>query len=311
MEWADMTNRSKHLTLILVILTAMTSLTVIVMAPANAQTTPALTIPKFTVSFVNRSYTVPVTTTQTTDPFTGQPVTHTSGGQYVENYTIEVKIQNPGYRAITLSNGSAATLYYTIRSKGHFADWDPISTNGYCSKTIGASESDYTVVTLKIANTPGLYDADVYIPIGAPEDFQVKANAGYTFLSHQGLVIFGTAYASYTDSGWSDIQTLNTLDNSVSTTPFLNPSPTATVTPMPTSTLTPSPTPTTIPINETPSVTPNLENPSPTATPTATPTNNAIANSLNIDILEPVVIVVLLAIIAALLLLLRKRKTIN
>jgi Predicted solute binding protein len=280
------------------------------MAPANAQTTPALTIPKFTVSFVNRSYTVPVTTTQTTDPFTGQPVTHTSGGQYVENYTIDVKIENPGFRAITLSNGSAATLYYTIRSKGHFADWDPISTNGYCLKTISASESDYTIVTLKIANNPSLYDADVYIPIGAPEDFQVEANAGYTFLAHQGLVVFGTAFSSYVDSGWSDIQTLNTSDNSVSTTPFVNPSPTATAMPMATPTLTATPTP--APISETPSATPNTETPSPTL-PTATATSSAVANypSLNTDILEPIVIAILLAIIAALLLLLRKRKTAN
>lgn len=308
-----MRNTSKHLSLILILLTAIASVTSLIMEPANAQTTPPLTIPKFTVSITNRSYTTPVITTHTTDPFTGQPVTHTSGGQYIENYTIEVKIENPGYRAITLSNGSAATLYYTIRSKGHFADWDPISTNGYSLTTIGASESDYTVVTLKVGNNPSLFEADVYIPVGAPEDFQVEANAGYTFLAHQGLVVFGTAFSSYVDSGWSDIQTLNTSDNSVSTTSFTNPSPTATTVPMPTATLTPTPTSTIAPITETPSVTPNLETPSSTVTPTFTATNNAVTNfpSLNADVLEPVVIAVLLVIIAALLLLLRKRKTVN
>lgn len=303
-----MTKRSKHLTLILVILTAMASLTVLAMAPANAQTTPPLTIPKFTVSFVNRSYTVPVTTTQTTDPFTGQPVTHTSGGQYVENYTIDIIIENPGYRVITLPNGSVGTLYYTIRSKGHFADWTPVSTNGYCLKTIGASESDYTSVTLKIANNPSLYESDVYIPVGAPEDFQVEANAGYTYLVHQGLIVFGTAYASYADSGWSDIQTLNTSDNSVSITPFVNPSPIATAAPISTPTLTATPSP----ISETPSATTTAETPSPTL-PNATVSNTPSTNysALNTDIIEPIIIAILLAIIAALLLLLRKRKTPN
>jgi hypothetical protein len=231
-----MSNISKSFTLILII--AISSLSLFMVRPANAQTTtPALSIPQFTVSFVNRSFTTPAITTQTTDPFTGQQVTHTSGGQYVNNLTIDIKIQNPAYRSATLANGTVGQLFYSIHTKGHFADWTPVSTGGYSLTNVFASTSDYTVVTLIIASNDGLTDGNVYIQTGGQEDFQVGANIGYQYEIYQGLVPLGETFASYADSGWSNIQTITIPTSSIS---VIETSPTQ----APTQSQTPTPTPT-------------------------------------------------------------------
>jgi hypothetical protein len=212
--------------------------------PVNAQTTtPAPSIPQFTVSFVNRSYTTPTITTQTTDPFTGQQVTHTSGGQYVNNLTIDINIQNPSYRFATLPNGTVGQLFYSIRTKGHFADWTPVSTGGYSLTNVFASNSDYTIVTLIIASNDGLTDGNVYIQAGGQEDFQVEANIGYQYEIHQGIVPLGKAFASYADSGWSNIQTITIPTSSISvigTSPTQAPTQSQTPTPSLTPTSTPA-----------------------------------------------------------------------
>lgn len=220
---------SKSFVSILILIMAMSSLSLLTVIPANAQTTPALSIPQFTVSFVNRSYTTPIITTQTTDPFTGQQVTHTSGGQYVNNETIDIKIQNPPYRSATLPNGTVGQLFYSVRTKGHFADWTPVSTSGYSFTQVFPSTSDYTVVTLIIASDASLTDGNVYIQLGGQEDFQVEANIGYQYELYQGIVPMGKTFASYADSGWSDIQTITIPTSSTS---VIAQSPTPTSTPM-------------------------------------------------------------------------------
>jgi hypothetical protein len=235
----DNTGKTLALTLILVMIISYESL--LMVKPAYAQTTPVLSIPQFTVSFVNRSYTTPIITTQTTDPFTGQQKTYTSGGQYVNNETIDIKIQNPSYRSATLPNGTTGQLFYSIRTKGHFADWTPVTTDGYSLTQVFASNSDYTVTVLTIASDAFLSDGNVYIQAGGQEDFQVDANIGYQYEIHQGIVPLGRAFASYADSGWSDIQTITILSNSnsaietsASSTPVQNQSSTSTLTPRPT-----------------------------------------------------------------------------
>ncbi len=200
---------SKSLTLILILIMTVSSLSILV-KPANAQSIPTPSVPQFTVSYVDRSYKAPITTTQTTDPFTGQPVTHTSGGQYVENKTIDIKIKNEPYTSTTLPNGTVIQLYYSVRTKGHFADWTPVSTNGYSITEVFASTSDYTVVTLIMGST-------FYVPEGGQEDFQVEANAGYEYPLYNGLVLMGHPFASVRESGWSNIQTITIPASSSST----------------------------------------------------------------------------------------------
>jgi hypothetical protein len=233
----------KTFTLILTLVIAMSSPTLLVNL-ADAQTIPSPSVPEFTVSFVDRSYTVPITTTQTTDPFTGQQVTQTNGGQYVKNETVEIKIKNPQSTSVTLSNGSVAQLYYSVRTKGHFSDrwgepyddrWTTTWANGDSFAQVFASTSDYTVVTL-VRGSPNdilMGYADVYIPSGGQEDFQVQASFGYQYTTFTGLYPSGTAFFSYAYSGWSNTKTISTLDGkiTVSTSPNPTQSPTTTLTP--------------------------------------------------------------------------------
>lgn len=86
----------------------------------NAQSIPKLSPPQFTVNFVDRSYDVPITTWTTIDPFTGQEVTKSSGGDHVENRTIDVVITNQPFDPIKLDNGTIIQLYYSCKNKGTF-----------------------------------------------------------------------------------------------------------------------------------------------------------------------------------------------
>ncbi len=199
-----------------------------------AQSIPKPSAPEFTVSFVDRSYTVPITATQTTDPFTGQQVTQTSGGQYVKNQTLDIKIRNPALTSATLPNGTVANLYYTVRTKGHFSDywptylvdpWTSLTENGDSFTRVFASTSDYTVVTLVIGSPNDIIMgyADVYIQAGGQEDFQVEASYGYQYTIYDFLYPTGTDFVSYADSGWSNTQTITLGETST------QPSPTPTV----------------------------------------------------------------------------------
>jgi hypothetical protein len=206
----------------------------IVVGNTCAQSIPKPSAPEFTVSFVDRSYTVPITATQTTDPFTGQQVTQTSGGQYVKNQTLDIKIRNPALTSATLPNGTVANLYYTVRTKGHFYDywptapvnrWSSTFENGDSFTRVFASTSDNTVMTLVIGSPNDIImgNADVYIPTRGQEDFQVEASYGYQYTTYAGLYPTGTDFVSYADSGWSNTQTITLGETSAP------PSPTPTV----------------------------------------------------------------------------------
>jgi hypothetical protein len=233
----------KTFALILTLAIAMSSLTLVKFA--NAQTIPTPSAPEFTVSFVDRSYTVPITTTQTTDPFTGQQVTHTSGGQYVKNETVDIKIKNPQLMSATLANGSIAQLYYSVRTKGHFSNywgsssddrWTTTWEEGNSFTQVFASTSDYTVVTLVIGSPNHILMgyADVYIPAGGQEDFQVEASFGYQHPIYDGLYQTGIAFVSYANSGWSPTQTITLTDGATSSSVSTSPTPNQSSSPSPT-----------------------------------------------------------------------------
>lgn len=223
-------NRVVKLTVCLIVILAIFSQ--LIVTTVYAQSIPKPAVPEFTVSFVDRSYTVPITATQTTDPFTGEQVTHTSGGQYVKNQTIDVKIRNPSVASVTLPNGTVANLYYTVRTKGHFSNywptspvdpWTSLTENGESFTRVFASTSDYTIVTLVIGSKNDIIMgySDVYIPLGGQEDFQVKASLGYQYTTYNMLYPVGSAFVSYTDSDWSNTQTI-TLEETSSVSPAPN-----------------------------------------------------------------------------------------
>ena len=81
-------------------------------------------VPEFSVAYVDHSYNVPVTHWTTTDPYTGEQITHSSGGEHVDNRTIDVTIRNQPFTPYIDSSNSTVYLYYNIRSKGHFENWN-------------------------------------------------------------------------------------------------------------------------------------------------------------------------------------------
>ena len=199
-------------------------------ASIDVNNIPKPSIPEFTVKIVDRSYDVPVTKRTTIDPFTGQEVTTSSGGYHVTNKTIDITIKNQPFTPIDLENGSVIQLYYSVRAKGHFGDWNDARTDaGYYFMRVAASSSDYTVATFVF----GMYGWNP--PVGGEEDFQVKAEAGYLYPHYQGLIQTGTYFASYGESDWSDTQTITIIESQTPTSPpEITPTPTAS--PAPTST---------------------------------------------------------------------------
>jgi hypothetical protein len=110
----------KRFALIMVLMT-ITSLSLIMIKPAFAQSLPTPSIPDYTLKYVNSSYSI-----NTTDPYTGTAVTN----KYINN-TIEIAIKNQPFNpqvnsSVTLHDN----LYYNISVKGHFSDeWTyPLST---------------------------------------------------------------------------------------------------------------------------------------------------------------------------------------
>lgn len=140
--------------------------------PTQPAATPTLSVPEFTVELVAYPYDVP--TTYSTDPYTGETITHQ--GYHVENKSIEVRIKNQPFTPYSDADGHEVNLYYNVNIKGHFEEsW----TGG---DRYQASTSEYTVV-----NLPESY------PPKAQIDFQVDAILGYdTYHSLEGhpLAIF-------------------------------------------------------------------------------------------------------------------------
>jgi len=197
-------------TLIIIVILAVSS--IVMVGAAFAVVQPS--VPEFTVKQVDRSYDVPVTTSVSTDPFTGQQITHRSGGNHVENKTIDVTIKNQPFTSTDFGNGTVIQLYYSVRAKGHFGNWDnPSSSNGYFFRQVLVSTSDNKVMTLILGSENDILmgEANVYIPEGGQEDFQVEAEAGYLTPDYGGHIIpfpLSWDFHSFGDSGWSSTQTI-------------------------------------------------------------------------------------------------------
>jgi hypothetical protein len=202
-------------------------------------------VPEFSVKFVDRSYVEPQVNSTSTDPFTGKPVTTSTGGYFVERKTVDIIIKNQNYPSFELANGTLCQLYLAVQTKGHFTVGTSNPAEGYCLKRVLASNSSETVVTLEIspyADAVPTYK-DVYIPDGAMEDFQVNAVVGYYYQERSGhfFPAYYTEFQTVQESGLSDIQTLTYSAAEVSASPNLTDRPV-----FPTSTPH-SPTPTPIP----------------------------------------------------------------
>jgi hypothetical protein len=270
---------SKTLALTLILLIAMSSLILLTVKPANAQTIPKPSVPEFALRYVDNSYDEPPT--YKVDPYTGKTVL-TQAGYHVKNDSVELIIRNQPYNSVVNENGSRTYLFYNIAIKGHYEKWAYDDWNSQTSRQktsemfpmsyIGAGDSEYKVITYGLGgnngtdtaykyrslsyNSPPYYGYYNYalgnISIGGQVDFRVQAIIGYstrintTFDGPPIGLEPGETYRYYIFSGqtsdWSNTQTL-TIGQTSST---ISPVPTypniQTITPMPTNPTTTPPT---------------------------------------------------------------------
>ena len=176
---------------------------------------PKPTVPEFTVSLVDSSYDVP--TTYSTNPYTGEKVTHS--GYRAELRTIEIKIKNQPFTPFVVEEATAnwtVGLQYVIRWKGYFEqDWHEIYYDDPMDGFTGFSanlESEYSVISFEgeYSSTEGLrlyYQGLIAtFPPDAKVDFQVKARIGYVS-RYPVPVTTGWIFIGE-ESGWSNTQTI-------------------------------------------------------------------------------------------------------
>ncbi len=196
------------------------SSTLLIAYPSEALAESNPSVPEFTVQYVDHSYDVPVTHWYSTDPYTGQQITHSSGGNHVDNRTVDDTINNQPFTPYLDSQNRTIQLYYNIRSKGHFADWSSTTDSGYHSMTgLQASTSTYTVVSFNIEYWN--------VQPGGQIDFQAQAVVGYSSFDTAGCY---TAYQTTVGtSGWSNTATITIGSPSpanATSPPILLPNPT-------------------------------------------------------------------------------------
>lgn len=230
----------KSFALILILLMALSSLSIFVVKPAFAQSIPKPSVPEFTLKFVDLSYDVPPVTTTTTDQYTGKQVVNTQAGYHVENKSIEVTIKNQPF-----AYGDNYHLYYDVRMKPHFSEnWTElnpttslfsgsnltlaqyISTIYYSYNSLPKSNSTYTNVSLSATAYPqnGQIDFQVAAEIGANSTFYSVHNVGSVII---GGGQYEPAIAYVSSSDWSSTQTVTIPASSSSPLPYSSSTPTS------------------------------------------------------------------------------------
>ena len=127
-----MNSRSKGFSLLLISVLVISSLTLLMVKPVSAQTTAMPTVPVFSLALVNHSYSVPSTTSSTTNPYTNKTTITTVPSNYVQNITIDMTIKNQPFPSTV--NGYKANIYYVVQTKPHFGnDWESLEQNDFPS----------------------------------------------------------------------------------------------------------------------------------------------------------------------------------
>jgi hypothetical protein len=255
-----MSRISKSFALFFTIIIAISSLSLMMIKPAGAQSIPTPSVPQFTVKFVNASYSV-----ITKNSYTGINEIH-----LINNNSIEVSIKNQPF------DSSNYQMYFNVRAKPHLADnWTEVyplesftssyNANGtfsyaeyISSDSPSSSSSSYTVITFPVV-PPDLYQASGYdiqryysgqegqdglywaflsaVPPSAQIDFQVETQVGHAsqmwVIQHPFYPLLGgmlaPAVAYDSASGWSVSQTIIIGQTSVSSSASPSPSSTPTV----------------------------------------------------------------------------------
>ncbi|XHH09533.1 MAG: hypothetical protein ACFCUE_02585 [Candidatus Bathyarchaeia archaeon] len=181
---------------------AVLSILALTVTPVIAGSNPS--VPEFSAAFIDASYDVP--TTYSTDPYTGETVTHQ--GYHVQNRTLEVTIKNQPFTAYE-ENGQIINFYLNIRIKGaHTKEWINIYSpdRGYLTQ----SNSEYTKVAYSLDDNEFPFWDN--IPEGGTVDFQVEALVGSVHRSYnpnatEQLDMYPYVFTGKT-SGWSNTHTV-------------------------------------------------------------------------------------------------------
>jgi hypothetical protein len=201
----------KKVILQLILILTITNLMVIM--PASAISKPS--VPDFSLKLIHYSSYQPAV--YGLDPYTGENITITLA-KHQNSTEIVVNVVNQPFTPYKDSNGNWISLYYGVRSKGHFSsDWSEGTHNAFTD----AYNSSYATI---------MYPTEYYPP-NTQVDFQIKAmigylkDSGYPEYYHMSPVFVGES------SDWSSTQTI-TIDNDVSTpTSTESPASTASVLP--------------------------------------------------------------------------------
>jgi hypothetical protein len=233
----------KNITILLIIVVGISCLSLLLVKPSDAQTEPKT--PEFTLRLESHPYDVAPTTS--IDPYTGKTIV-TQEGYHAENKSIEIVIKNQYFVPYRDSNGNSISLMYNIRWKGHFDTTDSWTyfagtahSQEYTRDFFRPTNAEYNtwVATLslyewekRIAN----YNYIIALPPEGQTDFQVEALIGYSSLiTGQSILSGETSLYKFTGitSGWSNTQTINLAEGSVSisTSPTPTSSPTSTTAP--------------------------------------------------------------------------------
>lgn len=200
---AQMGKTGKGLVIALILVMAISSLSLLMVKQANAQTLSAPSVPQFTVSLVGPSYVNP--TTYQLDQSTGQILANI--GFTNEYRYVEITIKNQPFTPYFDANLSQNIFFlYNIQLKNHNKNsWIDIynpdinSLGGY---PLQSTDSDYTNLSIPIEGQPGSS-----ILAGTQTDIQVQAMIGY--VSRNGSVQFAPWYFFGETSSWSSTQTVN------------------------------------------------------------------------------------------------------
>ena len=205
----SMSSLSKWSAVFFILIIAVSSLSLLMVKPANAQSIPKPSTPEFSLQYTDGSYDVP--TTQTTDPYTGQIITHQ--GYHVNQTIFEMIIQNQ----LNPTNN----LYYDVEVKGHYSsEWVSLFDLSE-GLPLQDSSSQQTIVQMGTLGEAGLAlqgsHKTIGIPSGGKEDFQVQALIGS--IGRNASAPFA-AYTFYgVESDWSNTRTITVGKTSASASP--------------------------------------------------------------------------------------------
>ena len=238
-----MDNTRKGISLLLVVILAVSSLSIV--ESAYAQSIPKPSAPVINVQFVNHSYYVPPKTTTSTNPYTGEQVVTTSEGYYIQNDTFAITLMGQPFANYIEVNGHGLSLYFVVGSKGHYASqWQNLSSHyavpvqgflgGYSEWLLSGDNATYHSDDngYSIAGFDGVIGGQY----GGQVDFRACAVIGYALTLQKtpnpnpfdARNPYYTEFVIVQESDWSDTQTI-TIGETSSTSPTPNPTPTPTV----------------------------------------------------------------------------------